>query len=193
MFFLEVSCFFHDPVDVGNLISGSSAFSKTSLNIWKFRVHILLKPGLENFENHFTSMWDECNCAVVWAFPTSEVRGRSREDPMPEGRRPRGITPRPRSGAAAESTRLRRRRNGREELPRVLGQQGRPRGDTQCPRSGRRREELPHISIAKSSVPNYTDTISFLENYLYRFKFVAVGVGHSCITLKEYKLKWEIT
>ena len=64
--FLELSCFFHDPADVGNLISGSSAFSKTSLNIWKFTVHVLLKPGLENFEHYFTSMWDECNCAVVW-------------------------------------------------------------------------------------------------------------------------------
>ena len=63
--FLELSCFFHDPVDVGNLISGSSAFSKTSLNIWKFTVHILLKPGLENFEHYFTSVSDECNCAVV--------------------------------------------------------------------------------------------------------------------------------
>ena len=52
--FLELSCFFHDAVDVGNLISGSSAFSKTSLNIWKFMVHILLKPGLENFEHYFT-------------------------------------------------------------------------------------------------------------------------------------------
>ena len=51
-----------------NLISGSSAFSKTSLNIWKFTVHVLLKPGLENFKHHFTSVWDECNCAVVWAF-----------------------------------------------------------------------------------------------------------------------------
>ena len=66
--FLELSCFFHDPADVGNLISGSSAFSKTSLNIWKFTVHILLKPGLVNFEHYFTSMWDEYNCAVVWAF-----------------------------------------------------------------------------------------------------------------------------
>ena len=65
--FLELSCFFSDLVDVGNLISGSSAFSKTSLNIWKFKAHILLKPGLENFEHYFTSMWDECNCAVVWA------------------------------------------------------------------------------------------------------------------------------
>ena len=54
--FLELSCFFNDPVDVGNLISGSSAFSKTNLNIRKFTVHILLKPGLENFEHYFTSM-----------------------------------------------------------------------------------------------------------------------------------------
>ena len=63
--FLELSCFFHDPVDVGNFISGSSAFSKTSLNIWKFTVHVLLKPGLENFEHYFTSMRDECNYEVV--------------------------------------------------------------------------------------------------------------------------------
>ena len=56
VFFLAFSCFFDDPTDVGNLISGSSAFSKTSLNIWKFMVHILLKPGLENFEHYFTSM-----------------------------------------------------------------------------------------------------------------------------------------
>ena len=55
-FFLELSSFFHDPVDVGNLISGSSAFSKTSLNIRKFTVHVLLKPGLENFEHYFTSV-----------------------------------------------------------------------------------------------------------------------------------------
>ena len=54
--FLELSCFFDDPADVGNLISGSSAFSKTSLNIWKLTVHVLLKPGLENFEHYFTSM-----------------------------------------------------------------------------------------------------------------------------------------
>ena len=54
--FLEFCCFFYDPADVGNLISGSSAFSKTILNIWKFTVHILLKPGLENFEHYFTSM-----------------------------------------------------------------------------------------------------------------------------------------
>ena len=54
--FLELSCFFYDKVDISNLISGSSSFSKTSLNIWKFSVHLLLKPGLENFENYFTSV-----------------------------------------------------------------------------------------------------------------------------------------
>ena len=66
--FLELSCFFDDPMDVGNLISGSSVFSKSTLNIWKLTVHKLLKRGLENFEHYFASMWDECNCAVVWAF-----------------------------------------------------------------------------------------------------------------------------
>ena len=65
--FLELSCFFHDPADVGNLISGSSAISKTSLNIWKLMDHVLLKPGWEIFEHYFTSMWDEWNCVVVWA------------------------------------------------------------------------------------------------------------------------------
>ena len=54
--FLELSCFFHDPVDVGSLISGSSGFSKSSLNIWKFTVQVLLKPGLENFEHSFASV-----------------------------------------------------------------------------------------------------------------------------------------
>ena len=54
--FLELSCFFYDPTDVGNLISGSSAFSKSSLNMWKFMVHVLLKPGLENFELYFASV-----------------------------------------------------------------------------------------------------------------------------------------
>ena len=63
--FLELSCFFHDPVDVGNLISGSSAFSKIILNSREFTVRVLLKPGLENFEHYFTSMQDEYNCAVV--------------------------------------------------------------------------------------------------------------------------------
>ena len=66
--FLQLFCFFYDSMDVGNLISGSSAFSKSSLNIWNFMVHILLKPGLENFEHYFASMWDECNCAVAWIF-----------------------------------------------------------------------------------------------------------------------------
>ena len=66
--FLELSWFFDDPIDVGNLIPGSSAFSKTSLDIWKFTVHILLKPGLENFEHYFASVWDDCNCVAVWAF-----------------------------------------------------------------------------------------------------------------------------
>ena len=66
--FLELSCFFDDPAGVGNLFSGSSAFSKTSLNIWKFTVQVSLKPGLNDFEHYFTSVWDECSCAVVWAF-----------------------------------------------------------------------------------------------------------------------------
>ena len=63
--FLELSRFFNDPMDVGNLISGFSASSKSSLNIWKFTVHVLLKPGLENLEHYFASVCDECNCAVV--------------------------------------------------------------------------------------------------------------------------------
>ena len=63
---LEFLCFLYDPKDVGNLISGSSAFYKSSLNIWKLMVHELLKPGLENFEHYFASMQDEFNCAVVW-------------------------------------------------------------------------------------------------------------------------------
>ena len=53
---LELSCFFNDPVDIDNLISGSSSFSRSNLNIWKFTVHVLLKPGLENFEHYFTSV-----------------------------------------------------------------------------------------------------------------------------------------
>ena len=63
--FLELSCFFDDPEDDGNLISGSSAFPKTSLNISKFTVHVLLKPGLESFEHDLPSVWDACSCAVV--------------------------------------------------------------------------------------------------------------------------------
>ena len=66
--FLEFSCLFYDPVDFGNLISGSSAFSKSSLNIWKFSVHVLLKPPLVNFGHYFAIVWNECNCAVVWTF-----------------------------------------------------------------------------------------------------------------------------
>ena len=66
--FLELSYFYDDLTDVGNLISGSSSFSKTSLNICKFTVYVLLKPGLENFEHYFASIWDECSCVVVWAF-----------------------------------------------------------------------------------------------------------------------------
>ena len=66
--FLELSWFFHHPTDIDNLNSGSSTFSKSSLNIWKFTVHIVLKPDLENFERQFASVWDECNYAVIWAF-----------------------------------------------------------------------------------------------------------------------------
>ena len=68
MFFSGTVLVFDDPTDVGNLISGPSAFSKSSLNIWKFLVHVLLKPGLENFEHYFANMWNEDNCAVVWTF-----------------------------------------------------------------------------------------------------------------------------
>ena len=63
--FLELSCFFGDSREVGNLISDSLAFSKTSLNIWKFTLYILLKTGMENFEHYFSSVLNECNCTVV--------------------------------------------------------------------------------------------------------------------------------
>ena len=66
--FLELRCFFNDPMDFGSLISGSSAFSESRLNSWKFTVHMPLKPDLENFEHYFASMWNECNCVVVGAF-----------------------------------------------------------------------------------------------------------------------------
>ena len=66
--FSGIPCFFYDPMDVGNLISDSSAFSKATLNIWKFSVHILLKLHLKNFEHSFASKWNECNCVVVWTF-----------------------------------------------------------------------------------------------------------------------------
>ena len=65
--FLEFSCFSYDPTDVGNLISGSSVFSIPNLYIWRFSVHVLLKPCSENFEHYFASMWNECNCVVVGA------------------------------------------------------------------------------------------------------------------------------
>ena len=64
----SLTCFFDDPTDVGNLISGSSDFLKYRLNIWNFTVHVLLKLGLENFEHYFVSMWDDNNCVVVWTF-----------------------------------------------------------------------------------------------------------------------------
>ena len=66
--FLELSCFFNDPTDVRNVISGSCGCPKSSLNIWKFLIDVQLKPSLENFENYFASVWDECNCVVVWTF-----------------------------------------------------------------------------------------------------------------------------
>ena len=64
--FWELSCLFYDLSDVGNLISGSSAFSKSSLNIWNFTVDLRLKTSLENFACYFASVWNECNCVVVW-------------------------------------------------------------------------------------------------------------------------------
>ena len=64
--FLELSCFFYDPTDVGNFISGFSDFSKSNLNIWNFMLHILLKSSLENSEHYSDTVRDECNCAVVW-------------------------------------------------------------------------------------------------------------------------------
>ena len=66
--FLEFPCFFYDPADVGNLISDFSAFPKSSLYIWKFSFHILLKPNLKDFEHHLAITWNECNCMVVWTF-----------------------------------------------------------------------------------------------------------------------------
>ena len=66
--FLEFSSFFYDLTDIGNLISHCSAFSKSSLYIWKFSVQILLKPSLKDFEHYFPSVWNACNCVVVWTF-----------------------------------------------------------------------------------------------------------------------------
>ena len=68
MFSWNLLAFFKDPADVQNLSSASFVFSKTSLNIWKLTLDVLLKPGLENFEHYFASMWDDCNCRIVWAF-----------------------------------------------------------------------------------------------------------------------------
>ena len=76
---LELSCFFDDPADVGNLTSGSSAFSKTSLNIWKFTVHILLKPGLENFEHYFTSILERINSRLEDAEHISDLENMEEE------------------------------------------------------------------------------------------------------------------
>ena len=66
--FLKLFCSFGDPTDAGNMISHSYSFSKSSMNIWKLMVDVLLKPGLKNFEHLFASVWVECNCAVLWAF-----------------------------------------------------------------------------------------------------------------------------
>ena len=63
---MELPCFLYDPANVGNFISGSSGFSKSNLNIWKFSVHVILKLSLENFEHYFASMWDKCNGVVIW-------------------------------------------------------------------------------------------------------------------------------
>ena len=71
----ESPCFFYDPAYVGNLISGSSAFSKSSLYIWKFSVHVMLKPSLKDFEHNLSSMGDECNCLVVWTFFSTALLG----------------------------------------------------------------------------------------------------------------------
>ena len=68
VFFLEWSCFCYGPTDVGNLISGSSAFSKVWLCIWKFSVHIVLNPSLKDFDHNLASIWNECDCVVVWTF-----------------------------------------------------------------------------------------------------------------------------
>ena len=82
--FLELFCFFYDPVDVDNLIAGSSAFSKSSLNIWKFSIHVLLNPSLENFEHYFVSVRDEYNCVVVWTvFDIAFLRDWNENWPFP--------------------------------------------------------------------------------------------------------------
>ena len=82
--FLECPCFLYDPMNVGNLISSSSAFSKPSMDIWTFLVHVMLKPSMQDFEHNLTSMGDECNCLVVWTFVISALLGNWDEDwPFP--------------------------------------------------------------------------------------------------------------
>ena len=66
--FLKFPCFFYDPTDIGNLISGFSAFSKCNLSIWKFLVHLLLKPGLKDFQHNLANTGNDCNCMVIWTF-----------------------------------------------------------------------------------------------------------------------------
>ena len=86
--FFELACFFGDPSDVGNLISGTSAFSKSSLNIWKFLVYILLKPSLEKFEHYFASMWASLVAQMEKCLPAmreARVRSLGWEDPLAEG------------------------------------------------------------------------------------------------------------
>ena len=115
---LELSCFSDDPTDAGSLISGSSVFSESSFNIWKFTVHVLLKSGLENFEHYFARVWDESNCLAVWAFfgiaflwdwstgvtvrRYPHVTGHKRGGCDGTQAWPRGATPRQRSGTATE-------------------------------------------------------------------------------------------
>ena len=96
---------------------------------------------------------DEAQSAAERKYPTSEIRGRNREDPMPEARRPRGVTPCQRSGAVAESARLRRYRNGREELPHIRGQGQRRGGATPRPRSGVAAERSYPVSEVRGSGP----------------------------------------
>ena len=86
--FLEISWFFYNPTDVCNLFSGSSAFSKSTLNLWKFLVHVLLKLHMENFEHDFASVWGKCNCVVVWTFfegNGNPLQYSCLEDPMDSG------------------------------------------------------------------------------------------------------------
>ena len=82
--FLDFRCLPYDPVNVGNLISGSSAFSKPNMDIWKFSVHIMLKPGMQDFKHDLTSLGDECNCLMVRTFFSTTLLGKQNEDwPFP--------------------------------------------------------------------------------------------------------------